>query len=304
MTTVLITGGTGLVGKELTRQLKAKGYEVIHLSRTANNNNAEIPTYYWDYTKDLIEPEAIEKADYIIHLAGENVSSKRWTTKRKKQIIDSRVKTAELLFEKIKEKNKTPKAFITASGTNYYGTLTCDKIFSETDAAATDFLGETCKLWEVAADHFKNAGIRTVKIRTGVVLTRHSGALEKIALPVKLGVGSALGSGKQYIPWIHIDDLCSIYIKAIEDGKMQGEYNAVAPQHITNRDFGRAIAEVLKKPFWFPTIPAFIIKLVFGEMGNIVLKGSRLSSEKIKDAGYQFKFTSLENALRNLLIEN
>jgi len=303
MTTVLITGGTGLVGKELTRQLKAKGYAVIHLSRTTNKNT-ETLTYYWDYTKDLIEPEAIEKADYIIHLAGENVSGKRWTTNRKKQIIDSRVRTAELLLKIIKEKNKPLKAFITASGSNYYGTITCDKIFSETDVAATDFLGETCKQWEAAADHFKNAGIRTVKIRTGVVLTRHNGALEKIALPVKLGIGSALGSGKQYIPWIHIDDLCSIYIKAIEDEKMQGAYNAVAPQHVTNKDFGRTIAEVLKKPFWFPAIPAFIIKLVFGEMGNIVLKGSRLSSEKIKNAGYQFKFTSLESALRNLLIEN
>jgi len=301
METVLITGGTGLIGKELTGQLKAKGYTVIHLSRTKKNNNSETLTYYWDYTKGLLDPEAIEKADYIIHLAGENVSSKRWTINRKKQLIDSRVKTCELLFEKIKEKNKTLKAFITASGTNFYGTITCDKIFTETDVPANDFLGETCQQWEAAADHFKNAGIRTVKIRTGVVLTKHGGALEKIALPVKLGVGAALGSGKQYMPWIHIDDLCGIYIKAIEDEKMQGAYNAVAPEHITNKEFGRTIADVLKKPFWLPAVPAFIITLALGKMGDIVLKGSRISSEKIKNAGYQFKFTSLKNALHNLL---
>jgi uncharacterized protein (TIGR01777 family) len=303
METILITGGTGLVGKELTKQLKTKGYNVIHLSRT-KNSNSDTSTYYWDYSKGIIEPEAIEKADYIIHLAGENVSSGRWTQKRKKQIIDSRVKTAQLLFEKVIEYKKNIKAFMSASGTNYYGTVTSDKIFKETDVAATDFLGETCKQWEAAADNFTNSGIRTVKIRTGVVLTAQGGALAKIILPIQLGIGSAIGSGKQYMPWIHIDDLCGIYIKAIEDLKIQGAYNAVAAEYSTNKEVGKAIARILKKNFWFPNIPTFIIKLLFGEMGDIVLNGSRISSEKIKSAGYAFKFDSLENVLRNLLNKN
>ncbi len=300
---VLITGGTGLVGTELTKQLKAKGYYVIHLSRTKNYSD-ETPTYYWDYTKGEIEQEAIEKADYIIHLAGENVSEGRWTAKRKKEIIDSRVKTTELLFEKVKKKNKPLKAFITASGTNYYGTVTVDKIFTETDAVAKDFLGKTCNYWEAAADRFKNAGIRTVKIRTGIVLTKKGGALEKMALPIKRGLGAALGSGKQYMPWIHIDDLCSIYIKAIEDMSLQDAYNAIAPEHITNKNFTSTLARVSNKTLWLPNVPAIIIKLIFGEMGSIVLEGSRISSEKITKAGYTFKFTSLEHALRNLLIKN
>lgn len=303
METILITGGTGLVGKELTKKLKAKGYNVIHLSRT-KNNTAETLTYYWDYTKGEIEQEAIEKADYIIHLAGENVSDGRWTAKRKKLIIDSRVKTSELLFENVKKTNKPLKAFINASGSNYYGTVTCNTIFDERQAAAADFLGITCEEWEAAADNFKNSGIRTVKIRTSIVLTKKGGALEKIALPVKLNLGSALGSGKQYMPWIHIDDLCGIYIKAIEDTTIKGTYNAAAPEHATNKDFISTLAHVLNKFLWLPNVPAIIIKLVFGEMGSILLKGSRISSEKITNAGFTFKFTSLESAFRNLLIKN
>jgi uncharacterized protein (TIGR01777 family) len=300
METILITGGTGLVGKELCKQLTAKGYSVILLSRS-KNIKTEIPSYYWDYTKGEIDLEAIEKADYIMHLAGENVSTGRWTSNRKKNIIDSRVKTTELLLKKVKEKKKPLKAFITASGTNYYGTVTVDTVFTETDAVANDFLGEVCKYWEAAADNFKNSGIRTIKIRTGVVLSKQGGALEKMTIPIKLGIGSALGSGKQYMPWIHIDDLCAIYIKAIEDTNMQGAYNAVAPQHINNKEFWKAVSRELKKPFWFPAVPAFLITLLFGEMGSIVLKGSRVSCEKMKKAGYTFKFASLESALHDLL---
>jgi len=173
-----------MIGSALTKALLEKGYRVIILTRNIEKHSTEENISYaeWDIEKQTIDENGIRKADYIIHLAGENVSSKRWTKNRKKQLIDSRVKTCELLFEKIKEKNKTLKAFITASGTNFYGTITCDKIFTETDVPANDFLGETCQQWEAAADHFKNAGIRTVQIRTGVVLTKHGGALEKIAV--------------------------------------------------------------------------------------------------------------------------
>ncbi|NOY48819.1 MAG: TIGR01777 family protein [Chlorobi bacterium] len=299
MATVLITGGTGLVGRHLCKKLQEKGYDVAILSRTKKQEVAT-PTYTWDLDKKEIEKEAIDTADYIIHLAGANIGDKRWTSKRKLLIINSRVKTGQLIFSKIKEQNKELKAFISASAIGYYGTITSDKIFTETDTPANDFLGDTCRQWEQSTDRFKDLGIRTVKIRTGVVLTRQGGALSKMLTPVKMGVGSAIGNGRQYLPWIHIDDLCNIYIKAIEDVQMDGAYNAVAPDHKTNKEFTRTLVRVLKKPFWFPNIPAITMKLIFGKMSEILLGGSRISVDKIKATGYNFLFPELETALTDL----
>lgn len=303
MVTILISGGTGLVGRHLCKKLKEKGYAVAILSRTSKQD-ADIPTYYWNLEKNEIEKEALETADYIIHLAGANIGDKRWTTKRRQLIIDSRVKTCGLIFDKIKESRIKLKAFISASAVGYYGAITSDKIFTEIDPAANDFLGKTCKLWEQSADRFNELGIRTVKIRTGIVLTKHGGALAKMITPIKIGIGSALGKGRQYLPWIHIHDLCGIYIKAIEDAQMHGAYNAVAPDHKTNRDFMRTLARVLKKPFWFPDIPSIVLKIMFGKMSEMFLKGSRVSSDKIRKAGYNFRFPDLESALTDLFKEN
>jgi len=302
MTTVLISGGTGLVGRQLCKKLKEKGYNVAILSRTKqNNNNSDIPIYTWNLDKNEIEKNAIESADYIIHLAGANIWEKRWTTKRRQLIIDSRVKTGQLIFEKIKENKHKLRAFISASAIGYYGAITSDKIFVETDPPSNDFLGETCRQWEQSADRFAELGIKTVKIRTAVVLAKQGGALAKMITPVKMGIGSAVGNGKQYLPWIHIDDLCGIYIKAIEDSQMNGAYNAVAPDHKVNEDFTKTLARVLKKPFWFPNIPAIAMKIIFGRMSEVVLKGSRVSSDKIRKAGYVFIFPGLESALNNLV---
>lgn len=303
MATVLITGGTGLVGRHLCKILQEKGYGVAILSRT-RKQEAAIPTYTWNLDKKEIEKEAIDMADYIIHLAGANIGDKRWTAKRKQLIIDSRVKTGQLIFSKIKEQNKDLQAFISASAIGYYGTITSDKIFTETDSPANDFLGDTCRQWEQMTDRFKDLGMRTVNIRTGVVLTRQGGALSKMTTPVKMGIGSAIGSGRQYLPWIHIDDLCGIYIKAIEDTQMDGAYNAVAPDHKTNKAFTQTLARVLKKPFWFPNVPAITMKLMFGKMSEILLRGSRISADKIKATGYNFLFPDLENALTDLINKN
>lgn len=301
MATVLISGGTGLVGKSLCKRLKEKGYQVAILSRE-NNRDSDIPTYAWNIEKGTIEKGAIEAADYVIHLAGANIGDKRWTAKRKQLIIDSRVNAANLLFDKIKESKVKPKVFISASATGYYGTITTDKIYSETDLPSDDFLGKTCQLWEQSADQFGGLGIRTVKIRTGIVLTKQGGALAKMISPVIMGIGSAIGKGRQYLPWIHIDDLCNIYIKALEDNQMNGAYNAIAPDYRTYTDFASTLARILHKPFWFPNIPAIAIKILFGKMSEILLKGSRVSSEKIKAAGYNFLFPNLESALKNLLV--
>lgn len=209
-----------------------------------------------------------------------------------------------MIFEKLKENTNQVKAFISASAIGYYGAISTEKVFSENDQPANDFLGETCRQWEQSADRFEELGIRVVKIRTGLVLAKHGGALAKMITPIKLGIGSAIGNGRQYLPWVHIEDLCDIYIKAIEDIQINGAYNAVAPDHKTNRDFAETLAHVLKKPLWFPNIPAILMKIIFGKMSVMLLKGSRVSSEKITNAGYKFKFPHIKEALVNLLVEN
>lgn len=303
MEKVLITGGSGIVGRHLSHKLQERGYSVAILSR-AKMQTAGVMVYTWNLNNSEIEEKAINNVDYIIHLAGANIGEKRWTKARKQLIVDSRVKTAELIFKKVKEQNKGLKAFISASAIGYYGTITSDIIFKETDLPSDDFLGNTCKEWEDIVDRFKELKIRTVKIRTGVVLTEKKGALSKIITPVKMGIASAIGSGEQYLPWIHIDDLCEIYIKAIEDKQMNGAYNAVAPDYKTNKDFTKILASVLNKPFWFPKIPASLMKLIFGEMSVLLLKGSRVSADKILEAGYKFQFPDLKSALTNLIIKN
>lgn len=296
MAKVLITGGTGLVGIHLGRKLQEMGYEIAILSRTRSKGN-KIQSHYWDYDNNEIDKDSINTSDYIIHLAGANLGEKRWTSNRKKLIFDSRIKSAELIYNNLDKGNNRLKAFITASAIGFYGAVTLDKIFSETDPAADDFLGHTCKTWEQVADRFTDIGIRTVKIRTGVVLAKQGGVLPKIIIPVKLGISSAIGYGNQYFPWIHIDDLCSIYIKAIEDTQMIGAFNAVAPEHKTNKQFIETIANYLDKPFWFPKIPVFVTKLILGKMSEMILNGSRISSDKIKNSGFVFRFPNLESAL-------
>jgi uncharacterized protein len=302
METVLITGGAGLIGRHLCKKLKEKGYNIALLRRKSNPCD-DIPVYTWDPDKNIIDPEAISNSDYVIHLAGAGIGDKRWTKKRRVLISDSRIKTGELILNKVQESGKKLRAFISASGIGYYGTITSDKIFTETDQPANDFLGEICRKWEQMADRFEESGIRTVKIRTGVVLTAKAGALGRMIPLVRIGIGSSLGSGKQYLPWIHIDDLCNIYIKAIEDKSLKGTYNAVSPEHITNKSLMRALAKVLRKPFCFPAVPSFIMKILFGKMSGILLNGSRVSADKIISAGYNFEFPDLESALKNLFPE-
>ncbi len=298
MTQVLISGGTGLIGKALNAKLQAKGYTVALLSRAGKSNDK---SYQWNPQNNQIDPEAIASSDYIIHLAGANIAEKRWSASRKEIIIDSRVQSAKLLFEEVKKQQKKLKAFISASAIGCYGAVTTDEIFTETSHFANDFLGQICHKWEASAKQFQTLGIRTTIIRTGLVLDRQGGVLAKIRTPVKLGLASALGTGKQYMPWIHIDDLCDIYIKAIEDSQMQGAFNAAAPDFQTNKSFTQTLAQVLHKIYFLPNTPAFILKLALGERSKLLLKGSRISSEKLISYHYKFKYTKLEEALKSLL---
>ena len=300
MATILITGGNGLIGRQLSRMLLDRGYDVSIVSRTRKPVNG-CKVYTWNIEKHIIDDEAIDTADFIIHLAGENIGSKRWTKKRKEEIIDSRTLTAQLLFEKVKERKRDIRAYISASAAGYYGMVTSGKIFHESDSPSSDFTGVTCREWEEAGKMYQNAGIRTVFIRTGVVLAKESEALSKMVLQVRMGFGSATGSGKQYFSWIHIDDLCRMYISAIENDTIRGAYNATAPEYITNNGFMRKLSLLLRKPFWFPNIPAFAMKILFGEMSGLLLRGSRISSEKIRSTGFEFLYPDVESALKNIL---
>ncbi|MFC7347232.1 TIGR01777 family oxidoreductase [Chryseobacterium zhengzhouense] len=296
--TVLITGASGAIARVLSKKLE-NDYSIRFLTRKKEAENE----FEWDLENNIIDENVFENISHIIHLAGANISEKRWTDDRKKELISSRVDSAKLILNTLKKKNVKLKSFISASGINYYGTKTTDKIFTENDASGNDFLSEVVVVWEKAADEFKEENIaeRVVKIRTAVVLSKKEGALAKMATPIKFGIGSPLGSGKQYMPWIHIDDICSIYEFALKHPEIEGAFNATAPQHTTNENLTKLIAKVLKKPLFMPNVPGFILKLIFGELADALLEGSRASSEKIQKAGFQFKFPDLKMALEDLL---
>ena len=291
MARILITGGTGLVGKRLTDMLIDKNHEVVILSRNPRNDNE----FKWDISSNYIDEKALINTDYIIHLAGAGIADKRWTEKRKQVIIESRVKTANLLFDKITALKINLKGFISASGIGYYGAVTSDTIFEETDNVGTDFLGDVCNKWEQAAHQFSTKKIPVTILRTGIVLAKKGGALDKMKTPII----TPLGSGKQYIPWIHIDDLCNLYIAAIEDNLI-GIFNAVAPEHHTSSSFSKALAKSIKRPFLGIGVPSFILQILFGEMSVILLKGSRISTKKTEKNKYSFRFSKLQKALSNL----
>ncbi|HBX45519.1 MAG TPA: TIGR01777 family protein [Porphyromonadaceae bacterium] len=299
MKTVLITGGSGLVGRALSDLLLEKGYKVIWLSRE-RYVKADIPRYRWDYRKGEIDEKALEQADIVIHLAGSNLSEDSWTRAKKQRIVESRVKSAALILAKWKEMDKKPEAFISASAVGIYGNDISDEVLDESaDGRMEDFLSRTCRKWEAEAQRFTDElGARSVMIRQGVVLSGKSDAFRKMLFPTRYGLGARMGNGRQYMSWIHIDDLCAMYLKAIEDAAMQGPYNAVAPEFMTNTEFMRTLARVLRKPFFLPRYPAFFMRLFMGEAADMLLGGSRISSEKIRKAGFEFRYPSAEQAIK------
>ncbi|MDZ7900722.1 MAG: TIGR01777 family oxidoreductase [Arcicella sp.] len=317
---VLITGGSGLVGTRLTEILLERGFSVSHLGRrvaggdtsygvkiesqpiNSNVKTSSVKTYHWDINKGIIDEKALFEADYLIHLAGAGIADENWSEARKKEIIESRTKSIDLITNTLKDISHKIKSFISASGIGFYGADTGDEHISEQHTAGVDFVADCCVQWEAAADEIQNLGIRTVKLRTGIVLSQKGGALPKLTQPVRFGVGAALGTGKQWQSWIHVDDLCELYIKAITDERMTGFYNAVAPNPVTNYELTKISAEVLKRPFWMPNVPAFALKLVFGEMAIIVLGGNYILNKRIQlETDFQYKFTEVKMALKDLL---
>jgi len=299
MAKILITGGSGLVGSVISSKLLQNNHQPVWLSREGGDFKG-IKKFKWDIDKNYIDEKAFEGIDGIIHLAGAGIADKRWTTEYKKQIIDSRVKSSELLFETI-SKNKFPvKTFVGGSAIGYYGAIQSQKTYTENDKAGNDFLAETCVLWEKSYEPFIKAGIRTTIIRTGIVLSNKGGAYAKMAPAFKMGFGAALASGNQYFPWIHINDIAGIYIHALFNQNINGIYNAVSSESINNCDFSKQLARSFNKPFFLPNVPKFLLKMAMGEGAIMVTDGVKTSNQKIKDSGYKFEFDSVEVALKDL----
>ena len=299
MANILITGGTGLIGTRLTELLLQRGHKVSHLGRSKENGTVE--SFVWDVHKRWIDPSAFEGIDAIVHLAGAGIGDKRWTAKRKDEILNSRVDSTRLLYDELNKRRHTVKTVVSAAGVAYYGLDNGGKFALEEDSPGTDYLANVAQRWEAEVDKLNALGLRIVKLRTSLVLSDKGGALKELERPIKLFVGAPLGTGRQYMSWIHIDDHCGIIIKSLEDVTIQGVYNSVAPNPVTNKQFTKEVASVLSRPILLPPIPGFVLKTILGEMADLVLFGNKISGEKIQRAGYTFKFTNLQNALRDLL---
>lgn len=295
---VLITGATGLIGKPLTEALLNKGYQVSHLSRNPGKN-PQVKTFLWDVEKGSIDEHCIEGVHTIVHLAGAGIADKRWTEERKQLLINSRTESIRLIYKLLHNHPHEVKNIISASATGYYSNRG-NELLTESSQPLQDFLGTCCIAWEKAVDEGHSLNLNITKFRTGVVLSTKGGALPPISLPVKFGLGAALGNGRQYIPWIHWQDAVDMYLQAIEGALLPDVYNMVAPNPVTNKQLTQAVALKLGKPLWAPNVPAFLLKLLLGEMSLVVLGSTRVSAEKVQDAGFKFKFEEISEALSDI----
>ena len=309
MLTVVITGGTGTIGKRLSGMLVEKGYRVIILSRRVQGSDASDPISYanWNVGKGIIDAQAITQADYIIHLAGAGVAEGRWTAKRKLEIVNSRTQSSELLVKALRNTPNKVKAVISSSATGWYGADTPQSSvsgFKEDAKPADDFLGDTCRLWEDSIEPVTELGIRLVKLRTGIVLSNKGGAYVEFKKPLKAGLATIMGNGKQVVSWIHVDDICRMYLYALENDALSGAFNAVAPNPVNNKTLITTIAKKLNGAWFLPVpAPAFMLKLILGEMSVEILKSVTASSAKIQTAGFSFLYPNIGEAIEALALE-
>lgn len=289
--TILVTGASGLVGQALCPLLESKGHTVRKLSRSSGDHQ-------WNPAAGEIDPAALDEVDVVIHLAGETVAQ-RWTEAAKRRILDSRVQSSALLVREILKRDR-PIVYVSASGINYYGHEQ-DEPVDETSKSGEGYLAEVCRQWEAAADPLVEAGHRCVFVRTGVVLSSEGGALAKLLPPFKAGLGGKVGSGKQMMSWIGLNDLARIFALCVEDDNMSGPINAVVPDAVTNLMFTKAIGSAIRRPTIFP-LPAFVVKLMFGEMGReTILSDLHVKPEQLKAAGFTWEHENIENALKEIL---
>ena len=297
---ILIAGGTGLVGMRLSALLTQKGYEVAHLTR-ATNTNSPYKQYLWDVNKGYIEDaSALKKVVALINLTGAGIADARWTTARKKEIIESRTQSNALL-KKAFEQFGAPKTYLSASAIGFYGDRGATLLDEESEAGQGDFLSTTCIAWENAIQSVAATGVRTVIFRIGIVCALEGGALPQTMLPIKFGLGTYFGNGQQFYSWIHIDDLCQLFLTALENQAWQGVYNAVAPTPVTNKDFTKILIGAMRRKALLLPAPAFMMRLILGEMAAIVLFSSNVSAKKVEKMGFLFKYSRLKEALEALI---
>lgn len=305
--TVLITGGTGMIGTALSKELIAKGYDVIILTRYPEryrSANPKLRYAIWDIKNQWIDPTAISHSNYIIHLAGAGIADKRWTKKRKKELVESRIQSSRLLIRSLKEIDNNVKAVISISAIGWYGPdhENNDKGFMETDPVNNDFLGQTCQKWEESIEPVAFVlNLRLIKLRTGIVFSNEGGYFPEIKKPLRFGLATIFSSGKQVVSWIHIDDLVRIFLFSLENQKIEGVFNAVAPHPVSNKELILEVAKKIRGKYFIPVhIPSFILKLVLGEMSIELLKSTKASSEKIHNSGFVFLYPTIEAAIRQL----
>ncbi len=304
METVLISGGTGLIGTALSRFLVARGYQVIILSRDPKSYRSSSPgiTYAaWNVEEQSANEEAFQKAKYVIHLAGAGVADKPWTEKRKKEILESRTRSSALLIKAMSRIPNQIESVVSASAIGWYKQST-GAASTETDPPASDFLGQTCEAWEQSITPVTTLGKRLVILRTGIVLSTEGGAFPAFQKPIRFGIAGILGSGKQIISWIHIEDICRLYMEAMLKPEWNGVYNAVAPHPVNNRTFTLELAKKMKGSFFIPMpVPHFILRLMLGDRSEEVLKSSLVSANKLKQQGFQFIYPTVDAAFRDLV---
>lgn len=297
MAIVLITGGSGLIGRRLSLVLAQGGHTVRWLGRGPSNANKGY--FNWDLACSIVDVDALTHVDHIVHLAGAGIADKRWTKARVQELIDSRAGSARLLLRAAREQGTMPKSLVSAAGVGYYGAMTGDHVFSENDPPGNDTIARISSDWESAVDEW-SSHCRVVKLRTPLVLAREGGGLPKLVAPIRWGVGSAMGTGKQWLPWVHVHDLVRAYHQAIGDDRLEGAYNVVGG-NATNAEIMRVAAKVLRKPFFLPNIPSAVLKLLFGEMADILLEGTRASSDRLLSTGFEFEYSDIDQALQGLL---
>ncbi|MEO9004764.1 MAG: TIGR01777 family oxidoreductase [Ginsengibacter sp.] len=307
MAIILISGGTGMIGTHLSKHLVERGHEIIILTREKNqsSSNDKISYSYWNVDKNIIDVDAISNADHIIHLAGAGVMDKKWTDEYKKIILESRTKSAELIINCLKNNDNHVETFVSASAIGWYGEdkkgVANKGDFIESDLASGDFLGKTTLLWEASVQPAVGLDIRLIKLRTGIVLSNDGGALKEYNLPLRFGIAPVLGSGIQIVSWIHIDDLCRMYCEGIENKYLSGNYNAVAPLPVSQKDLVLTLAQKLRNKFFIPIpVPAFILRLFFGKRSVEILKSATVSCKKIKSTGFTFLYPTIDAALNEL----
>ncbi|MEO8066563.1 MAG: TIGR01777 family oxidoreductase [Flavobacteriales bacterium] len=299
MPTILITGGSGLIGTALTKALLAQGHTVRHLSRRPRDRNG-VHAFAWDVQRGTLDKSALVGVEHIVHLAGENIVGKRWSPERLKLCRDSRTESARLLLRAVRETGVRPKSFVSASGVGYYGAMTTDRFFNESDPNANDTIGRLTRAWEDAVDEWQTI-TRVVKLRTPMVLAREGGALPRFVPLAKWFILAPLGSGNQWMPWVHIEDLVRLYIHAMSDTVMTGAYNACASEQPQHRAFMRAIAKAVHRPLFPIAVPAFALRLALGEMSALLTEGSRVARERLERSGFVFEHNEVAAALDDLL---